>query len=204
MDRDFVRALAGLCEQRDWLLLVDRCRPASGRTAPSSPSSSTASRPDAVSFAKNIIRRPAHGRLHPMNEKCRPVLGPAATRLHLWGQPSAPQPPWQCWTFWTRRPLNRVGGRGLSAGTHRGNGQSNAWVPPGPGPHDRGGGHAPRWSKRGLAARLAGHGLLVLTAGPALRLLPPLTITKGEMDRGLAPSGRGLGDQGCARHFCMR
>ena len=29
-------------------------------------------------------------------------------------------------------------------------------------------------------------GLLVLTAGQALRLLPPLTITKEEMDKGLA------------------
>ena len=29
------------------------------------------------------------------------------------------------------------------------------------------------------------HGLLILTAGPGLRLLPPLTITREEMDRGL-------------------
>ena len=50
----------------------------------------------------------------------------------------------------------------------------------------------PGWSSRELAARLAGHGLLVLTAGPALRLLPPLTITKGEMDQGLAILDRGL------------
>ena len=59
MDRDFVRALAGLCEQRDWLLLVDEVQTGIGRTgkwfafqreasaapAPSSPSSSTASGP---------------------------------------------------------------------------------------------------------------------------------------------------------------
>ena len=32
----------------------------------------------------------------------------------------------------------------------------------------------------------------MLTAGPALRLLPPLTITKGEMDQGLAILDRGL------------
>ena len=43
----------------------------------------------------------------------------------------------------------------------------------------------PGWSSRELAARLAGHGLLVLTAGPALRFLPPLTITQAEMDKGL-------------------
>ena len=36
-----------------------------------------------------------------------------------------------------------------------------------------------------LAARLARNGLLVLTAGDALRLLPPLTITQAELDRGL-------------------
>ena len=51
---------------------------------------------------------------------------------------------------------------------------------------------APARSNRELVARLAGHGLLVLTAGPALRLLPPLTITKGEMDQGLAILDRGL------------
>ena len=37
-----------------------------------------------------------------------------------------------------------------------------------------------------LAAKLAEHGLLVLTAGPGLRLLPPLVATKEEMDKGLA------------------
>ena len=34
---------------------------------------------------------------------------------------------------------------------------------------------------------------LVLTAGPALRLLPPLTITKDEMDKGLAIMKQTLG-----------
>ena len=37
-----------------------------------------------------------------------------------------------------------------------------------------------------LAARLIENGLLCLTAGPGLRLLPPLVITKEEMDKGLA------------------
>ena len=37
-----------------------------------------------------------------------------------------------------------------------------------------------------LAALLVEKGLLVLTAGPGLRFLPPLTITKEEMDKGLA------------------
>ena len=37
-----------------------------------------------------------------------------------------------------------------------------------------------------LAAKLIQSGLLVLTAGPGLRLLPPLVITQEEMDKGLA------------------
>ena len=37
-----------------------------------------------------------------------------------------------------------------------------------------------------LAALLMDHGLLCLTAGDRLRLLPPLVITKDEMDQGLA------------------
>ena len=36
-----------------------------------------------------------------------------------------------------------------------------------------------------LVKALYDHNLLVLTAGPALRFLPPLTITQAEMDKGL-------------------
>ena len=42
------------------------------------------------------------------------------------------------------------------------------------------------WQNSALAARLVEQGLLVLTAGPGMRLLPPLSITKEEMDQGLA------------------
>ena len=37
-----------------------------------------------------------------------------------------------------------------------------------------------------LAQKLVENGLLVLTAGPGMRLLPPLVITKDEMDEGVA------------------
>ena len=42
------------------------------------------------------------------------------------------------------------------------------------------------YTNKELYVRLNGAGLLCLTAGPGLRLLPPLTITKDEMDKGLA------------------
>ncbi len=42
------------------------------------------------------------------------------------------------------------------------------------------------YSNKEIANKLIDGGLLVLTAGPGIRLLPPLTITKQEMDEGLA------------------
>ena len=49
MDRDFVRALAGLCEQRDWLLLVDEVQTGIGRTGTLFAFQQYGIRPDAVS-----------------------------------------------------------------------------------------------------------------------------------------------------------
>ena len=42
------------------------------------------------------------------------------------------------------------------------------------------------YTNKEIADKLIANGLLVLTAGPGMRLLPPLTITKEEMDAGLA------------------
>ena len=42
LDRDYVKAVARLCAEKDWLLLVDEVQTGVGRTAASSPSSSTA------------------------------------------------------------------------------------------------------------------------------------------------------------------
>ena len=41
------------------------------------------------------------------------------------------------------------------------------------------------WTNKEIAAKLIENGLLVPTAGPGMRLLPPLVITKDEMDKGL-------------------
>ena len=42
------------------------------------------------------------------------------------------------------------------------------------------------WTNKEIAARLIENGLLILTAGPGMRLLPPLAITKEEMDEAIA------------------
>ena len=49
------------------------------------------------------------------------------------------------------------------------------------------------WTNKDIAARLIENGLLVLTAGPGMRLLPPLAITKEEMDQGVAIMKKTLG-----------
>ena len=42
------------------------------------------------------------------------------------------------------------------------------------------------WTNKDIAGKLIENGLLVLTAGPGMRLLPPLVISKEEMDQGVA------------------
>ena len=42
------------------------------------------------------------------------------------------------------------------------------------------------WTNKEIANKLIENGLLVLTAGPGMRLLPPLVISKEEMDQGVA------------------
>ena len=42
------------------------------------------------------------------------------------------------------------------------------------------------YSNKDIANQLIANGLLVLTAGPGMRLLPPLVITKSEIDQGIA------------------
>ena len=191
MDRDFVRALAGLCEQRDWLLLVDEVQTGIGRTGTLFAFQQYGIRPDAVSFAKGIAGGlPMGGFL--VNEKCRPVLGPGSHASTFGGNPVCSAAALAVLDILDEAALNRVREKGAylrerieamgkrCLGATRGLGlMIGVEVRPG-------------WSNRELVARLAGHGLLVLTAGPARRLLPPLTITKGDMDQCLAILERGL------------
>ena len=184
MDRDFVRALAGLCEQRDWLLLVDEVQTGIGRTGTLFAFQQYGILPDAVSFAKGIAGGlPMGGFL--VSEKCRDVLGPGDHGSTFGGNPICAAAAQAVLDILDEDALAGVQkkGRCLRAaieamglpclGATRGLGlMIGIEVKP---PH----------SNKELAARLARNGLLVLTAGDALRLLPPLTITQAELDRGL-------------------
>ena len=203
MDRDFVRALAGLCEQRDWLLLVDEVQTGIGRTGTLFAFQQYGIRPDAVSFAKGIAGGlPMGGFL--VNEKCRPVLGPGSHASTFGGNPVCSAAALAVLDILDEAALNRVREKGAylrerieamgkrCLGATRGLGlMIGVEVRPG-------------WSNRELVARLAGHGLLMLTAGPALRLLPP-DHHEGRDGPGPGHPGPGPGvTPGCARHFCMR
>ena len=184
MDKEFVQQLAQLCEKRDWLLLVDEVQTGIGRTGSLFCYQQYGILPDAVSFAKGIAGGlPMGGFL--VNERCREVLGPGTHASTFGGNPICAAAAQVVLDTLDEDALAAVRekGRYLRAsieamglpplGTTRGLGlMIGVEVKEG-------------WTNRDLAARLIQNGLLVLTAGPALRLLPPLTITREEMDKGL-------------------
>ena len=191
LDKEYVQTVAKLCAERDWLLLVDEVQTGVGRTGSLFAFQQYGVLPDVVSFAKGIAGGlPMSGIL--ASEKCRNVLGPGMHATTFGANPVCAAAGLVVQETLSDDFLQEVTAKGeylrsaIEAldlpcfGKTRGLGlMIGVEVRPG-------------WSSRELAARLAGHGLLVLTAGPALRLLPPLTITKGEMDQGLAILDRGL------------
>ena len=184
MDPEYVHNLAVLCAERDWLLLVDEVQTGIGRTGTLFAFQQYGILPDAVSFAKGIAGGlPMGGFL--VSEKCRDVLGPGDHGSTFGGNPICAAAAQAVLDILDEDALAGVQkkGRCLRAaieamglpclGATRGLGlMIGIEVKP---PH----------SNKELAARLARNGLLVLTAGDALRLLPPLTITQAELDRGL-------------------
>jgi acetylornithine/N-succinyldiaminopimelate aminotransferase len=184
LDRDYVQAAAKLCAGRDWLLLVDEVQTGVGRTGSLFAFQQYGILPDAVSFAKGIAGGlPMSGFL--AGEKCRDVLGPGTHATTFGANPvcaaaglvvqktldGAFLEAVKAKGDHLRRGIEALNlpcfgktrGLGLMIGIEVENGYTN----------------------KDIANRLIENGLLVLTAGPGMRLLPPLVITEAEMDRGL-------------------
>ena len=184
MDRDFVRALAGLCEQRDWLLLVDEVQTGIGRTGTLFAFQQYGILPDVASFAKGIAGGlPMSGIL--ANEKCRDVLGPGTHATTFGANPVCAAAGLVVQETLTDAFLEDVRAKGTYLrnqiealdlpcfGATRGMGlMIGIQVKDG-------------WTNKEIASKLIENGLLVLTAGPGMRLLPPLVISQEEMDQGL-------------------
>ena len=184
MDQDYVHDLAVLCAERDWLLLVDEVQTGIGRTGTLFAFQQYGILPDAVSFAKGIAGGlPMGGFL--AGEKCRDVLGPGTHATTFGGNPICAAAALSVLDILDEDTLAQVKEKGnyLRAriekmgldclGATRGLGMMIGV--------EVTGGH----TNKELAAKLIENGLLVLTAGKALRLLPPLVITREEMDKGL-------------------
>ena len=185
LEQSFIHDLAILCAERDWLLLVDEVQTGVGRTGTLFCYQQYGILPDAVSFAKGIAGGlPFGGFL--VGEKCRSVLGPGTHATTFGGNPICAAAALATLDILSEEMMGEISDKGnylrgaIEAmdlpclGKTRGLGlMIGVEVKPGQ-------------TNREVALKLMDNGLLVLTAGPALRLLPPLTITKDEMDKGLA------------------
>ena len=176
----YVQAVKRLCEERDWLLLVDEVQTGVGQLFAFQ---NYGILPDVASFAKGIAGGlPMSGIM--ANEKCRNVLGPG-THATTFGVNSVCAAAGllvqetltddflaevQAKGDYLRKAIEvlnlpcfgKTRGMGLMIGIEVRDG----------------------YDKGKILSRLIENGLLVLTAGPGMRLLPPLTITKAELDQG--------------------
>ena len=184
LDKEYVKAVAALCAERDWLLLVDEVQSGVGRTGSLFCFQQYGILPDVVSFAKGIAGGlPMSGIM--ANEKCRNVLGPGTHATTFGANPVCAAAGLVVQETLSDAFLEEVKAKGayLREGIEALNlpcfGQTRGLglmigiaVKEG-------------YNKSEIANKPIANGLLVLTAGPGMRLLPPLVITKEEMDKGL-------------------
>lgn len=184
LDQDYVKALAKLCAEKDWLLLVDEVQTGVGRTGSLFAFQQYHILPDVVSFAKGIAGGlPMSGIL--ANEKCRNVLGPGTHATTFGANPVCAAAGLLVQEILSDAFLQEVQEKGAYLrnqiealdlpcfGKTRGLGlMIGIEVKDG-------------YVNKNIADQLIANGLLVLTAGPGMRLLPPLVISREEIDAGI-------------------
>ena len=185
LDLEFVQKVAELCAKRDWLLLVDEVQSGMGRTGSLFAFQQYHIQPDVVSFAKGIAGGLPFGGIM-ANEKCREVFSPGTHGTTFGGNPVAAAAACHVLDRMDDAFLAQVKEKGAylrqaieamelpCLGKTRGLGMMIGIDVVG------------EQTNSQMAAKLIESGLLILTAGPGLRLLPPLTITQEEMDKGLS------------------
>lgn len=185
MSREFVHSLAVLCAERNWLLLVDEVQTGIGRTGTLFAFQQYGILPDAVSFAKGIAGGLPFGGIL-ANERCKTVLTPGTHATTFGGNPICAAAANAVLDVLDEDTLAEVKEKGFYLrnaieamdlpcfGRTRGMGLMIGIEVTG------------ERTNKELAALLIQNGLLCLTAGPGMRFLPPLTITREEIDKGLA------------------
>ena len=192
LDQDYVQALSKLCAEKDWLLLVDEVQTGVGRTGKLFAFQHYGILPDVVSFAKGIAGGlPMSGIM--ASAKCREVLGPGMHATTFGGNPVCAAAGLVVQEKLSDAFLAQVEEKGAYLrqkieelhlpcfGATRGLGlMIGIAVNDG-------------WTNKEIAGKLIENGLLVLTAGPGMRLLPPLVVSQAEMDQGVAIMAKVLG-----------
>lgn len=185
LDREFVQKVSDLCAKRDWLLLIDEVQTGVGRTGSLFAFQQYGIQPDAVSFAKGIAGGLPFGGVM-AGEKCRNVFTTGTHGTTFGGNPISAAAACYVLDRMDDAMFQSVQEKGAylrsriealdlpCLGATRGMGLMIGIDVKG------------ERTNKELAAKLIQSGLLVLTAGPGLRLLPPLVITQEEMDKGLA------------------
>ena len=181
---DYVKILSEMCASKDVLLLIDEVQTGVGRCGSFMAFMQYDIKPDVITFAKGIAGGlPMGGIL--ANEKCSGVLIPGTHATTFGGNPIAAEAAGivinilddskldevikkgeyikEKITSWGISKVGEIRGKGLMTGISIINSQP-----------------------REIAQKCVDNGLLILTAGAdALRMLPPLTITYEEIDKGL-------------------
>ena len=185
LDREFVRKVADLCAKRDWLLLIDEVQTGMGRTGTLFAFQQFGIQPDVVTFAKGIAGGlPFGGFL--ANEKCKNVLTAGNHGSTFGGNPMAAAAANVVMDTLTPAFMQEV----AEKGRYLRDGIAALESPYVSGIRGMGlmiGVGVQGMTHKELKDKLMAEGLLTLTAGKdTLRLLPPLVITKEEIDKGLA------------------
>jgi acetylornithine/N-succinyldiaminopimelate aminotransferase len=186
LDYEFVQQVKALCEENDWLLCIDEVQTGIGRTGSLMAFQQYDILPDVAVFAKGIAGGlPMSGML--ANEKCRKVLTPGTHATTFGGNPIAAAAALAVQDILSDEVLEEVKAKGAylrekieTMGSPAVSGTRGLGLMVGITLNQG-------YVNKELAGEMISAGLLVLTAGQnVIRLLPPLTISYEEIDRGLA------------------
>jgi acetylornithine/N-succinyldiaminopimelate aminotransferase len=186
LDKEYVQQVKALCDQNDWLLLIDEVQTGVGRTGSLFAFQQYDLLPDGCSFAMGIAGGlPMSGIM--ANEKCRAVLTPGTHATTFGGNPIAAAAALTVQDILNDDALKAVQEKGAylrqqieSFGSPAVSGTRGLGLMIGITLNEG-------YVNKELANKMIEQGLLVLTAGQnVIRLLPPLTISQEEMDAGLA------------------
>ncbi len=184
LEQDFVKKVMALCKEKDVLLLIDEVQTGIGRTGTLFAFQQYELLPDAVSFAKGIAGGLPMGGFM-ANEKTKNVLGFGTHASTFGANPVCSAAALSVLEQLDSSLLRDV----ISKGEYIRSKIESMGLPFVKGTRGLGlmiGAAIEGADVSKLAAKCIENGLLVLTAGRnTLRLLPPLTITYDEIDRGL-------------------